>query len=531
MNKLQKWIALILCACLLAGVSALAEVADEKPSEVTVAVMSTAAELKDSDVLAIVNGDPLTWADVEDTFNMLVSNYGSSYDMTLAENLQLFRAVALDNQISELLIWQQAKLNGLDQLTEEEIAAIHAAADEVWDSAIGSYIAQNAALTEASTEEEKAKATADAEAYFLQEVGVSQEIIREMHVKYDILDRMEALVVQDATVTDEEIEAAYQAKVAADKEMFENDLAAYVEYTNMVQQSQLAAMMYGMESDVENPWYKPDGFRAVKHILLPVDEALMNAYNEAQSKLEEQRNAEAGLVQGGEDVTALEAVPTDDASATGEAVATSAPVTEADVNNAKAAILESLVVKIDEINQKIAEGVDFDELIAIYGVNADGTPSDPGMVNEPGKTSGYEVAFGTNYVTEFIDAALSTENIGDVSAPYLSSFGVHIVKYIADVPGGPIEMTDLEREDARAQLLSARQSELNAAALSKWFDEAVIEFTGLVPSMVEIDLWIEEQNAAAAQEVSEEPVEADPAVEEEAPETPAEPEPTEEAAE
>lgn len=43
-------------------------------------------------------------------------------------------------------------------------------------------------------------------------------------------------------------------------------------------------------------------------------------------------------------------------------------------NEAKAAIFNSLADTIDEINQKIADGADFDELIATYGVNEDPVP-------------------------------------------------------------------------------------------------------------------------------------------------------------
>ena len=150
------------------------------------------------------------------------------------------------------------------------------------------------------------------------------------------------------------------------------------------------------------------------------------------------------------------------------------------INEAKAAVLASLADKIDEINQKIAEGVDFDELIATYGVDADGNPSDPGMANEPTKTTGYEVsAASSNYVPEFVEASMSIAEVGGVSAPYLSDYGIHIVKYIADIPAGPIEMTDAQREAKRASLLSTKQNEQYTAAVESWINESVIEYTGV----------------------------------------------------
>ena len=97
-------------------------------------------------------------------------------------------------------------------------------------------------------------------------------------------------------------------------------------------------------------------------------------------------------------------------------------------------------------------------------------------------TSGYEVcSASTAYVPEFVEAAMSIDNVGGVSAPYLSSYGVHIVKYIGDVEGGPIPMTDEQREAKRQSLLTSKQNELYTATLENWMAEADITYTGLTP--------------------------------------------------
>ena len=283
----------------------------------------------------------------------------------------------------------------------------------------------------------------------------------------------------------------YQSLVAADKELYENDIAAYVEYNSYVDQMAMYAALYGTSSDLDYAWYKPEGFRAVKHILLPVDEELMSTYTDLQARWEEQQQA----AQAGEE-SAEETTGTDE---TAEPTATPEPVTEEQVNQAKAAIFNSLADTIDEINEKIAEGVDFDELIATYGVNEDGTASDPGMTTEPYKTSGYEVSSAsTNYVPEFVEAAMSIDSVGGVSAPYLSSYGVHIVKYIGDVAGGPVAMTDEQREAKRQSLLTAKQSELYTSTLENWLAEAAITYSGVTPSISELE---------AEQSTASEPVE------------------------
>ena len=473
---MKKILSLLLCLCLLFSAAALAE-------------DTAAAELQDTDVLATVNGTELTWADVAPVYDSLVSSYGNYYDLTDSANVELFRAVAMQNKINEVIM--QAKIAELGiALTDEEAAAAEEDAQSDWDNAISSYISQqHSDLTDESSQEDKDAANAEAVQYF-NDLGYSPESLKENYKQYALYDKLEATIVQDVTVTDEEVEALYQELVESDRTLYENDIAAYVDYNNYVDQMAMYAMYYGTDSSMDYAWYRPAGFRAVKHILLPVDAELMQTYQDLQARLEEQVESETE----GDEESAAAAEETADAEATAEP--TEEPVTQEQVDEAKAAILASIADKIDEIYAKIEEGVDFDELIAEYGVNEDGTASDPGMTSEPYKTSGYEVSSAsTNYVAPFVEAAFSVDNVGDVSAPYISSYGVHIVKYIADIPAGPIEMTEAQREAKRTELLTSKQNELYTATMDQWNQEADITYTGLTPSYADI----EAREAAAAE--------------------------------
>lgn len=476
---MKKILSLLLCLCLLFSAAALAE-------------DTAAAELQDTDVLATVNGTELTWADVAPVYDSLVSSYGNYYDLTDSANVELFRAVAMQNKINEVIM--QAKIAELGiALTDEEAAAAEEDAQSDWDNAISSYISQqHSDLTDESSQEDKDAANAEAVQYF-NDLGYSPESLKENYKQYALYDKLEATIVQDVTVTDEEVEALYQELVESDRTLYENDIAAYVDYNNYVDQMAMYAMYYGTDSSMDYAWYRPAGFRAVKHILLPVDAELMQTYQDLQARLEEQVESATE----GDEESAAAAEETADAEATAEP--TEEPVTQEQVDEAKAAILASIADKIDEIYAKIEEGVDFDELIAEYGVNEDGTASDPGMTSEPYKTSGYEVSSAsTNYVAPFVEAAFSVDNVGDVSAPYISSYGVHIVKYIADIPAGPIEMTEAQREAKRTELLTSKQNELYTATMDQWNQEADITYTGLTPSYADI----EAREAAAAEEAA-----------------------------
>lgn len=477
MNKLSRILSLLLCLCMLMGMSAVAEETAVQPE------VSAVTELAAEDVIATINGENITWGDIATDYDALVAQYSSYYDMTQQANIDLFRAVAMENHLVEALLSQKAVEFGLTELTAEEIATEEAAAAADWQAAIDNYIAHfYPDLTAESPEDEWKTANAEAEGYYKAN-GYSPEGLAEEYKHYAVMSKVQDLMVQDAVVTDEEVEAHYQQLVAADKELYENDIAAYIEYNNQVDMMAYYAMMYGSASEMDYAWYKPAGFRAVKHILLPVDEALMSAYTDLQARLEEQAAAE------------LE--PAEEASEETEEAAEE-PVTEEMVNEAKAAIFASLADKIEEINQKVADGVDFDELIAAYGLNADGTPSDPGMTSEPYKTSGYEVcAASSNYVPEFVEASMSIAEVGGVSAPYLSSYGIHIVKYLADVPGGPVEMTAEQRAAKQASLLYEKQNALYTETVDKWMADAAVEYTGIIPSMTQLEA---EQAADAAAE-------------------------------
>ncbi len=504
MKRIQKWLALVLCIALLASVAALAE--DTIPAETIAAetaapAASTAVELADDAVVATVNGENITWGSIKANYENLVGNYGSYYDMTQTQNVNLFRSVAMENVITTTVMMQKAKELGLDQLTVEDRDAIYAQADADWDAALQNYITYYYPdMTEESSEEEKAAANTAAVAYY-NEAGYTPDTLRAEYIENEIYGRLEGVITQDAVVTDADVEAAYQASVEADKALYENDIAGYIDHENYVDQMAMYAMMYGAASDMEHAWYKPAGFRAVKHILLEVDSELMSSYKALQARLEEQQDTEEVAAED-------EAAAAQAAEATAEATdavppeSTQAPVTQNDVDMAKAAILSSLADKIDEINQKLADGADFDELIATYGVKADGSATDGGMLSEPYKTSGYEVATQsiTTYVPEFVEAAFSVDNIGDVSAPYISDYGVHIVKYIGDVAAGPIQMTDAEREAKRTSLLEDKKSELISAQVDEWVKAAAITYSGSIPSIAEL-----EAQQAAEEEVPVEP--------------------------
>ena len=392
-------------------------------------------------VVATINGQDVTGALVLDSYDDLVNYYGEP----TPETVEYYYAYAMDQAITLVLIQQTAAELGLDQFTQEETDAMYAESDSSWEAALDSYVAQAFTLTEESTDAEKADAYAEAEAYY-GDMGYTQESLRDSFVENTLYDRVMEAVCADVTVTDAEVDAVYQEAIAADQALYASDANAY--------ENQIMMYQYGYADAL--PWYHPEGYRYIKHILLPVDSDLMTAYTDLATKYEAQQGA----------------ADTD----TAEAEEPEEPVTAEQVAEAKAAAIASVQLEIDEIQQALAEGTLFEDLIAQYG-------TDPGMVSDD-NPDGYEVsADSISFVPEFVNAAFSVDAIGDVSEPYLSDYGVHIAKYMGDVPGGPIELTEDKAEMIRTDLENTKNNEV----LNTWHDSADIQYTGVLRSIDEIE--------------------------------------------
>ena len=177
--------------------------------------------------------------------------------------------------------------------------------------------------------------------------------------------------------------------------------------------------------------YRPEGYRGINHILLKADSELTTAYKNA---------------------------------ADDEAKAAAAD-----------AIVESLQDKIDEIYARLENGESFEALIAEYG-------EDPGMTGDT-LQDGYPVhRDSTTYMQEFTDGAFSDKmlNVGDVSDPIVTSYGVHILHYVRDIPGGAEEMTDEMHESIYDYLVQTAQS----AQIEAWREELTVEDTDAYNTLI-----------------------------------------------
>ncbi len=318
---------------------------------------------------------------------------------------------------------------GLDQHSEEEKAAFAAEAQQEWDELIDSYVSYF--LTEDSAEaREEMKAAA--ETYYRDTMGLTLEDITADLMSQDSYDHMlERLFSEQSTpITSEAMQAYFDETVAQQKEMYDGNINLYELYKN-----------YGQEI-----WYQPAGYRGVLHILLGVDEALLNAYQDAQNLYEESVSGEENE---GDSAALLAAA-----------------------EQARQAVLDSEKAAIDDIYARLEKGESFESLIALYG-------EDPGMEDPEYLKTGYEIhpeSFVMGWDPAFVDGAFQEkmQKPGDVSDPVVSSFGIHILYYLRDVPAGPVELNDEIRETIREYLENVAKNDLFYNALETWEGEHAI---------------------------------------------------------
>lgn len=420
-------------------------------------------------LLVTVNGEELTTDDSD--YQYFLNEYESSYGPLEGDDLDYATALSLQGAIEYALIRQKAAEKNYSEISEEEKALYRAEVEAYWDDQVEYLLESSYGITADSTDAEKTEATA----LLLTELeseGYTKDAFVDSYVEsyvrtYPSIQLVSELTA-NLTVSDEDILAAFNAAVEEDKAIYEGNIFMYEFYT----------AYYGQSS-----YYIPEGYRGILHILLEVDEELLNNYSTLVAALEEQDEA----------VTADEAT-----EETSEEPAE--PVTAEQVEAARQAILDSVQPTVDEIMEKYNNGTSFQDLIAEYN-------TDPGMQDEATLRDGYSVhAESFVWDSAFTEGAMALQNVGDVSEPVLSSFGVHILYYLRDVPAGAVEFTDEMKAEFSETALTEKQSEVYYAAIDEWLAEAEIVYTAEGQAIVDkynaLLAAAEAEDAAAAEAVA-----------------------------
>jgi len=343
-----------------------------------------------------------------------------------------FKQTAAQTLLDQAVMDLKAAELGLDQIDEAAMAGLteEAAANfESYITSVESYF-QSDDLT---AEEVRSEAVA-----YLAEAGYTEESILESIVDSYIYDAVYEYITADVAVTEEDIQATYDAMVVEQMSTYASD-SAYNTARN----------------DGELIVWNPEGYRAVKHVLVK--------FTDEQSASLSELNSTLSALQ--DELEAAQAPAEEAAEETTEETAEVRTVEEieADIAAVEAsieALYGELLPKAEEVIEKFNAGTAFADLIAEYN-------EDPGMVNEPTATNGYAVAAAsTTWDPAFRDGAMSIESVGGVSAPVYGSYGIHVIYYESDIPAGAVAF-----ETVSAQLESVALEEKTSNTYNATLDE------------------------------------------------------------
>lgn len=335
------------------------------------------AETTDAAV-ALVNGEPLLYSD----YNAIESAYLYQYelagvDLTDPTLYSYVQDLALTYAIEQMLVVQDMKAQGCYDFDAEIESWCVEEGTAAWEQAladVGEMMRETLGLVEEEDVTQYALS-------YAQSLNVTVDTyIEEFRTQYAMAMYQEWLI-RDNPVTDEQVQAAYDARVADSEARFAQDIAAFEQ-----------AVYSG-----EEVWYMPEGYRAIQWMMLATD-------------------------------------------------------AQGDTDEAKLATQQD---KVDAIRARLAAGETFAALGAEFAV--DGTVTTEQIHPES---------------TVFAEAVQAGAFSADMAAPgsiqaVVSGSYVMLLYYDADVPAGPVAMS----EDIQDALAYTLYSERTSEAMTKRIDE------------------------------------------------------------
>ena len=293
----------------------------------------------------------------------------------------------------------------LTELSDADLAQIRQQASENYEA----QLADTMAFSEDNDRESAAKVLEE-------ESGVTLESVTESLKQSWWTQKYFDYIVKDVTVSDEEVQAHYDALLSRQE-------ATYGDYPEDFEYDHLTGQLIV---------FHPDGYRAVRDILIPFDD--------------ESADAAAGLSEQIELGTAAE-----------------------DAQKQLDALYAPLEKKAEEVQKKLVDGKSFSELMDEYGC-------DQALKDEPLRSEGYYIN-GSSFVNsqEYVEGSMMLEQPGQVSTPLRSLSGVHLVEYIGEVAPGAVALDDV-REAVTADALKAKQTEYYEQQRQALLDAAQVKY-------------------------------------------------------
>ena len=389
----------------------------EAPAATEEPVAEEAALTLSDDVLASAYNGAVTVlkSEIQDEYDQMLSQYVAyyaQYGYSVDEyDTELQASVAqetVQTKLSTSIVRHYAAQNGYE-LTEEKKTELAAQVKTALDNTreyLESYLSASGFTGDelnAAVEEQMAQA------------GYTEETLMDSAELNDVLNFLYERATADVTVTEDEVKAAFDEKVAKQKESYASVDTFVNDYVN--------------ESEI---LYTPENVRLMECIF----------------------------------VASVEGEATEDEATADEATVSEATVSEATAG--EAADIASLTgyAKAKAIAAAIAGGADFEESMKAY--NEDSS-------TEEQMLRGYPVAENsTTYGDEFTAGAMALEHVGDVSDVIVTDYGYFILRYAKDLESGEADF-EARKETETEETLTNKKNDAYSAFIDTILDEADIQ--------------------------------------------------------
>lgn len=321
---------------------------------------------------------------------------------------------------------------GIDEILFADQTEIETRTDEIFNDVLEMYAEQ--IMEQYGATEEKARKYAPD---FVDLDGYSRDLAREQAEEEFKEERLiESLTEDLEEPTEEELRAYYDAnyvqptmKLAEDFESFETSVLP----------TQLEC------------YYYPEDYRYVRHIYLKASQETLDRIEELETaygkSLEELETADRRLSDA------------DDAQAQAEydRVAEELNALTEEMERLRIQSGEDNAALIQEIEKKIEDGADFEELIAEYNQDEDQ------------QACGYPVCAKSVIWDEYFqNAAMSLEKIGDISEAVCTPGGVHFICWVSEAKAGARPLEGELMEEVRETAIREKKFSVLNDFVEEW---------------------------------------------------------------
>ncbi len=279
------------------------------------------------------------------------------------------------------------------------------------------------------SEKDRIVAIAMAELYYemnaarFKQAGVSKEDLIRIETEKKASELLKEEISKNIIITDAEVEERYESLLAEQEDRYTQNPGSY----------QTSKYVFDKECYPVNYTiivYRPEEFRVVKHIMIPfphdvLEQTLTGPYKE-KDELKKLINENLPKIQ----------------------------------------------AQADEVLAKARAGEDFDVIMNVLMMFYSPFGS---QENHFYMDSEYELGDCiSSFHTELKEAAFALKNVGDMTGLVATENGYHILKWVGNVPAGPIPFEEV-KDAIKAELLEKKKSTAWSDAVKLWKDETVIE--------------------------------------------------------